>query len=230
MKTLLCKPTVAAALAILILGVAVALGAIIVRAQSTDDEAAIRKIVQEEADAWTRGDATAYSLHFADDGTFTNILGDFYIGHEVFLKRHEFLFQVPYRATTLHHDVVSLKFPRPEVAIVEVLTFGHWFSKARARASDGCKRAPPDPPAASPRQGQRPVEDRHLPQRRCEGADTGTRSKLTLLSTSTLYSSDNDPLFSSLRSNEEVSQSSDALHCRARRTGILSLSRKEIST
>jgi uncharacterized protein (TIGR02246 family) len=129
MKTLLCKPTVAAALAILTLGVAVALGATIARAQTMDDEAAIRRIVQEEADAWTRGDATAYSLHFAADGTFTNILGDFYTGHEVFLKRHEFLFQGPYRGTTLHHDVVSLKFPRPDVAVVEVLTSVTGFQK-----------------------------------------------------------------------------------------------------
>jgi uncharacterized protein (TIGR02246 family) len=113
----------------LLLLVAIAVGATVAGAQTIDDETAIRKIVQEEASAWTRGDATAYSLHFADDGTFTNILGEFYIGHEVFLKRHEFLFQGPYRGTTLHHDVVSLKFPRPEVAVVEVLTSVTGFQK-----------------------------------------------------------------------------------------------------
>jgi len=131
MKTMFCKPTVAAAVAILTFCVAVALGATIASAQTMDDEAAIRKIVQEEADAWTRGDATAYSLRFADDGTFTNILGEFYTGHEVFLKRHEYLLQGPYRGTTLHHDVVSLKFPRPEVAVVEVLTSVTGFQTLR---------------------------------------------------------------------------------------------------
>ena len=113
----------------LLLLAAVALGAAIAGAQTIDDETAIRTIVQDEASAWTHGDATAYSLHFADDGAFTNILGEFSIGHDVFLKHHEFLFQGPYRGTTLHHDIVSLKFPRPDVAVVEVLTSVTGFQK-----------------------------------------------------------------------------------------------------
>ena len=113
----------------LLLLAAVALGAAIAGAQTMDDETAIRTIVQDEASAWTHGDATAYSLHFADDGAFTNILGQFSTGHDVFLKHHEFLFQGPYRGTTLHHDIVSLKFPRPDVAVVEVLTSVTGFQK-----------------------------------------------------------------------------------------------------
>jgi len=73
----------------LLLLVGVILGATTAGAQTIDDESAIRKIVQEEASAWTRGDATAYSIHFADDGDFTNILGEFSTGHDVFLKHHE---------------------------------------------------------------------------------------------------------------------------------------------
>ena len=58
----------------LLLLAAVTLCAATAGAQTIDDETAIRQIVQEEASAWTRGDATAYSLHFADDRAFTNIL------------------------------------------------------------------------------------------------------------------------------------------------------------
>jgi len=137
----------------LLLLAAVALGAAIAGAQTIDDETAIRTIVQDEASAWTHGDATAYSLHFADDGAFTNILGEFSIGHDVFLKHHEFLFQGPYRGTTLHHDIVSLKFPRPDVAVVGSLDLGHGFSETRARVGDGCKRASPHTPVAGTRQG-----------------------------------------------------------------------------
>src|ERR1700680_1242153 len=43
--------------------------------QGKPDEAAIRKILQEEVAAWNKGDAQGYSRHFAADGTFTNILG-----------------------------------------------------------------------------------------------------------------------------------------------------------
>jgi uncharacterized protein (TIGR02246 family) len=93
------------------------------------DEAAIRSIVEEESTAWTQGDAAAYSRHFAENGTCTNILGQLFTGHDVFLKQHDFLFKGPYRGTTLHHDVVSLQFVRPDVAIVEVLTSVTGFQK-----------------------------------------------------------------------------------------------------
>jgi uncharacterized protein (TIGR02246 family) len=86
------------------------------------DESAIRGIVEEEAAAWTKGDAAAYSRHFAENGTFTNILGQFTTGHDTFLKHHTELFRGPYRGTILHHDVVSLQLVRPDVAVVEVLT------------------------------------------------------------------------------------------------------------
>src|SRR5262245_5959215 len=59
------------------------------QAISKEDEAAIRKIVQAEVEAWNRGDATAYSNHFAGDGTFTNIRGQFFNGYDAFLKQHE---------------------------------------------------------------------------------------------------------------------------------------------
>jgi len=108
---------------------AVSLVATVAGAQTENDETVIRKIVEEEALAWTRGDATAYSHHFAATGNFTNILGEFLTGHDVFLKRHEDLFQGPYRGTTLRHDIVSLQFLRPDVALVEVLTSVTGFQK-----------------------------------------------------------------------------------------------------
>jgi len=107
---------------------AITLAATVAGAQISD-EAAIRGIVQEEASAWTRGDPAAYSRHFAENGTFTNILGQFSTGYDAFLKRHDELFKGPYQGTSLHHDVVSLQFVRPDVAVVEVLTSVTGFQK-----------------------------------------------------------------------------------------------------
>lgn len=90
--------------------------------QPTPDQTAIRNIVQSETDAWNTSDAAAYSIHFADRGTFTNIRGDFMIGHAGFLKQHEMIFQSVFKNTTARQDIVSLEFPRPDVAIVETLT------------------------------------------------------------------------------------------------------------
>jgi uncharacterized protein (TIGR02246 family) len=84
--------------------------------QGKRDEAAIRNILQEEAAAWNKGDAQAYSQHFAADGTFTNILGMFFTGHQAFLDRHEEIFKGRFRGTVLRQDVVSLKFVRPDAA------------------------------------------------------------------------------------------------------------------
>jgi uncharacterized protein (TIGR02246 family) len=86
------------------------------------DETTIRKIVQDEVAAWNRGDATAYSRHFAKDGTCTNIRGQFFTGHGAFLKQHEVIFEGIFKNTTVQQDIVSLKFIGPDAAIVETLT------------------------------------------------------------------------------------------------------------
>src|SRR6266849_4255689 len=99
-------------------------------AQVKPDEAAIRNILHEEVAAWNKGDAQAYSQHFATDGTFTNILGMFFTGHQAFLDRHEEIFKGMFRGTVLRQDVVSVKFVRADVAVVETLTWVSGFSKS----------------------------------------------------------------------------------------------------
>jgi uncharacterized protein (TIGR02246 family) len=90
--------------------------------QASTDEAAIRNIIQEEITAWNAGDAVAYSRHFAADGTFTNVRGQFFTGRQAFMERHDMVFKGQFKGSTLKQDIVSLKFTRPDVAIVEVLT------------------------------------------------------------------------------------------------------------
>ena len=101
-----------------------ALGVLVAQlsAQTAPDETAIRRIIEDEIVAWNKGDAAAYSRHFAAEGTFTNIVGQFFTGHEAFLKQHEVIFEGRFKQTQLQQDVVSLKFVRPDVAVVEVLT------------------------------------------------------------------------------------------------------------
>ena len=99
-------------------------------AQSGPDETAVRKIIRDEGTAWNKGDAEAYSRQFATDGTFTNILGMFFTGHDAFRDRHEEIFKGMFRGTVLRQDVVSVKFVRPDVAVVETLTWISGFSKS----------------------------------------------------------------------------------------------------
>jgi uncharacterized protein DUF4440 len=94
-------------------GLAVGLLATQLGAQTASDETAIRAIVQDESAAWNEGDAVAYSRHFAADGTFTNMTGQFFAGYDAFLKQHEVIFKGRFKQTRLQQDVVSLKFVRP---------------------------------------------------------------------------------------------------------------------
>jgi uncharacterized protein (TIGR02246 family) len=106
-----------------LLGFALALAASnLASGQASPAEAAIRNIIEEEIAAWNSGDAAAFARHFAADGTFTNIRGQFFTGREAFQERHDFIFKGIYRGTTMKQDIVSLKFVRPEVAVVETIT------------------------------------------------------------------------------------------------------------
>jgi uncharacterized protein (TIGR02246 family) len=91
-------------------------------AQPLPDEIAIRNIIEDENATWNNGDPVGYSRHFAEAGTFTNIRGQFFTGHAAFLKQHEVIFEGVFKNTTVSQDIVSLKFIRPDIAIVETLT------------------------------------------------------------------------------------------------------------
>jgi uncharacterized protein (TIGR02246 family) len=99
-------------------------------AQTKADTTAINNLLQEEVAAWNKGDAAAYSEHFAEDGTFTNILGMFFTGHKEFLMRHEQIFKGAFSKTLLQQTIVSLRFFHADIAVVETLTWISGFSKA----------------------------------------------------------------------------------------------------
>ncbi|MDV3778009.1 hypothetical protein CMU25_17365 [Elizabethkingia anophelis] len=81
----------------------------------------IKKILQEEEFSWNKGDAMTYSLHFAQDGMFTNILGQYFVGHTQFFKRHEEIFKGVFKGSRMSQNIVSLKFINRDVVVVEML-------------------------------------------------------------------------------------------------------------
>jgi len=89
--------------------------------ETNPESAAILSILEEEVAAWNKGDAEGFARHFAPDGTFTNIVGTFLVGHKNFLERHEQIFKGPFHNTVLNQELVSLQFIRPDVALVETL-------------------------------------------------------------------------------------------------------------
>jgi uncharacterized protein (TIGR02246 family) len=102
---------------------------------SSSDQEAILKIISEEVAAWNAGDATAYSRHFAPGGTFTNIYGMVFEGHEAFEKRHAESFATFFKGSTRQEKVRRIRFVTADVAIVDVDTEVKGFSKMPAGVS-----------------------------------------------------------------------------------------------
>jgi uncharacterized protein (TIGR02246 family) len=85
-----------------------------------EDVDEIRRVVQAQADAWTRGDAAGYAAGAGDDLGFTNILGMRFIGLEAFIEVHERILSGIYAGSRLELELERLTFPAPDVAVAEV--------------------------------------------------------------------------------------------------------------
>jgi len=88
----------------------------------SNDEAQIQALVAEQVRAWNAGDATAFSLRFAKDGSFTNIRGTVFYGHKAFEDRHREIFSTFFKGSKLAMTVGRIHFVRPDVAIVDIAT------------------------------------------------------------------------------------------------------------
>jgi uncharacterized protein (TIGR02246 family) len=95
-------------------------GTAIAQTQSKEDEAQIQAIVLSEADAWNRGDAEAFGLHYAEDGSFTNVIGQQIYGRQAFIAQHARIFSTIYKGSHNTFTIGKIKFLRPDVAVVDI--------------------------------------------------------------------------------------------------------------
>jgi uncharacterized protein (TIGR02246 family) len=93
------------------------------------DEDAIRKIISEQVAAWNAGDAKAYARYFAPDGSFTNIYGMAFDGHEAFEKRHAETFATFFKGSNRQERIRRIRFMTSDVAIIDVETQVRNFGK-----------------------------------------------------------------------------------------------------
>lgn len=89
-------------------------------ASPAKDEAAIRAIIANLADAWTRGDADAWGRAFTLDADFTVWNGTYGKGREAIRQGHANIFSTIYKDTKQRLTVRSIRFLRDDVAIVHV--------------------------------------------------------------------------------------------------------------
>ncbi|AIE87685.1 hypothetical protein OP10G_4317 [Fimbriimonas ginsengisoli Gsoil 348] len=82
------------------------------------DEASVKAILGRLEKAWTSGDAKAWSEAFAKDADFTVWSGLRVHGREAIRAGHEGIFKGPYKGTVLKFEIDSLRWVRPDVAVV----------------------------------------------------------------------------------------------------------------
>jgi len=103
----------------------VSLGAVTSNARTSQDpsadEAAIRQIVvQQIQDAWNAKDGRAFAAPFAPDADYVNVLGRYSTGRDVIEKEHTALFSTIHKESHNLRAVQSIRFLRPDVAVVHV--------------------------------------------------------------------------------------------------------------
>ncbi len=84
------------------------------------DEATLRKLVTDQAEAWNRSDASAWSKDFAQDAAFINIAGGVFNGREEIEKRHAFIFNTLFKGSRAEVSVTRLIFLDKAVAVVDM--------------------------------------------------------------------------------------------------------------
>ena len=85
---------------------------------SSADEAAIRKVVQQVQDGWNAHDAKTHATAFAPDADYVVVNGVHDKGRETIEKRHTELFTGIYKNSRNVATIKSIRFLRPDVAVV----------------------------------------------------------------------------------------------------------------
>ena len=84
----------------------------------TPDEQALHDLTRQMQDAWNAADAAGFVAHFVEDCTFIHIYGGQIDGRGAVEEAHRAIFNGVYRGSRNQYTVRSVRFLRPDVAIV----------------------------------------------------------------------------------------------------------------
>jgi len=82
------------------------------------DEMVIKKVIQQQEDAWNKHAWEMLSSYFTDDGTLINFVGQFWKGRNEILAHFKLFSTCCLEATSLKFDVRNIRFFTPDIAIV----------------------------------------------------------------------------------------------------------------
>ncbi|HEV2707479.1 MAG TPA: SgcJ/EcaC family oxidoreductase [Pyrinomonadaceae bacterium] len=88
--------------------------------ETTQDEAAIRAIVQSVQDAWNTHDGKAFAAPFTADADYVVVNGLYIKGRDAIEKGHMQIFSTIYKDSRNAATVKSVRFIRPDVAVAHI--------------------------------------------------------------------------------------------------------------
>lgn len=99
------------------------------------DEAAIRAIVQKIEDSWNQHDGKAFAAPFAEDADYVVVSGLYIKGRAVIESGHTRIFNTIYKESRNKATIKSLRFLRPDFALVHVEWNLEFKTEGEARKS-----------------------------------------------------------------------------------------------
>jgi len=84
----------------------------------TPDEGAIRNLLQQLELAWNRYDSVSWAALFAEDAGFIQIFGGQLDGRAAIEASHRHIFDTIYKDSVASFTLRSIRFVRPDVAVV----------------------------------------------------------------------------------------------------------------
>jgi uncharacterized protein (TIGR02246 family) len=106
-------------------------------ADTAKDDTAIRQIVKQVENAWNAHDGRAFAAPFAADADYVIVNGMYVKGRDAIEKGHQGIFDTVYKDSTNRGTVKSVRFLRPDVAIVHV----EWNLTVRSNGKETTGRA-----------------------------------------------------------------------------------------
>src|SRR5205823_1329217 len=92
-------------------------------------EQVIQGILQQIVTAWNRYDSVSLAAAFAEDANFIQIFGGQLDGRAAIKAAHRHIFETIYRGSDASFTLRSIRFLRPDVAVV--------FSRAHVKFKEG---------------------------------------------------------------------------------------------
>ncbi|MGI8688247.1 MAG: SgcJ/EcaC family oxidoreductase [Thermomicrobiales bacterium] len=88
------------------------------QAERSEDEAAIRALLDRLTEAWGRNDGAAYAAGFTNDATYITFVGTHYRGPEDIGGAHQVLFNSFLKGTHLASESTEIRFYGADTAVV----------------------------------------------------------------------------------------------------------------